>query len=30
MDCTHMAFGISKRAARNVVSEIQAFLDEQG
>ena len=30
MDCTHMAFGISKRAARNVVSEIQAFLNEQG
>lgn len=30
MDCTHMAFGISRRAARNVVSEIQAFLNEQG
>lgn len=30
MDCTHMAFGISRRAARDVVSEIQTFLEEQG
>jgi pimeloyl-ACP methyl ester carboxylesterase len=30
LDCTHMAFGISGKAARNVVREIQAFLDEHG
>jgi pimeloyl-ACP methyl ester carboxylesterase len=29
LDCTHMAFGISKRAARDVVREIEAFLEEQ-
>jgi pimeloyl-ACP methyl ester carboxylesterase len=29
LDCTHMAFGISKRAACDVVREIEAFLEEQ-
>jgi pimeloyl-ACP methyl ester carboxylesterase len=29
MDCTHMAFGVSARAARAVVREIEAFLEEQ-
>jgi pimeloyl-ACP methyl ester carboxylesterase len=28
LDCTHMAFGISGRAARDVVREIERFLDE--
>lgn len=28
LDCHHMAFGVSKRAARNVVQSIKAFLDE--
>ena len=30
LDCTHMAFGISKRAARDVVREIGLFLEELG
>ena len=30
LDCTHMAFGVSARAARDVVREIETFLDEQG
>jgi alpha-beta hydrolase superfamily lysophospholipase len=30
LDCTHMAFGISGRAARDVVREIEIFLDEVG
>jgi dienelactone hydrolase len=30
LDCTHMAFGISGRAARDVVQEIEIFLDEVG
>jgi len=30
LDCTHMAFGVSARAARDVVREIGAFLEEQG
>jgi pimeloyl-ACP methyl ester carboxylesterase len=30
LDCTHMAFGVSARAARDVVREIEVFLDEQG
>ena len=30
LDCTHMAFGVSARAARDVVREIELFLDEQG
>jgi hypothetical protein len=30
LDCTHMAFGISKRAAREVVREIERFLEEIG
>jgi len=29
LDCTHMAFGVSATAARDVVREIEAFLDEQ-
>ena len=29
LDCTHMAFGVSSRAAANVVREIEAFLREQ-
>ncbi|MEO8455301.1 MAG: alpha/beta hydrolase [Sphingomicrobium sp.] len=29
LDCTHMAFGVSRIAARNVVREIHRFLDEQ-
>ena len=29
MDCTHMAFGISARAARDIVREIGKFLEEQ-
>ena len=29
LDCTHMAFGVSAAAARDVVREIEAFLDEQ-
>jgi homoserine acetyltransferase len=29
LDCTHMAFGISARAARQVVHEIGKFLEEQ-
>jgi hypothetical protein len=28
LDCHHMAFGISKRAARDVVVEVQKFLKE--
>ena len=27
-DCTHMAFGVSRRTARKVVEEIQKFLEE--
>ena len=27
-DCTHMAFGVSRRTARKVVDEIQRFLAE--
>ena len=30
LDCTHMAFGVSARAARDVVREIDRFLEEQG
>jgi pimeloyl-ACP methyl ester carboxylesterase len=30
MDCTHMGFGISKRAARDAVREISLFLEEVG
>ena len=30
LDCTHMAFGVSARAARDVVREIETFLEEQG
>jgi pimeloyl-ACP methyl ester carboxylesterase len=30
LDCTHMAFGISKRVARDAVREISAFLEELG
>ena len=30
LDCTHMAFGISSRAARDVVQEISLFLEELG
>jgi hypothetical protein len=30
LDCTHMAFGISGRAAKDVVREITAFLEELG
>ena len=30
LDCTHMAFGISARAAQDVVREIRRFLEEQG
>lgn len=30
MRCTHMAFGVSKGTARDVVSEIQLFLEELG
>jgi hypothetical protein len=30
LDCTHMAFGISARAAQEVVREIELFLDERG
>jgi pimeloyl-ACP methyl ester carboxylesterase len=30
LDCTHMAFGVSRRAARDVVREIDRFLEEQG
>ena len=30
LDCTHMAFGVSGRAAREVVREIGRFLEEQG
>jgi pimeloyl-ACP methyl ester carboxylesterase len=29
LDCHHMAFGISKRAAREVVREVKRFLEEQ-
>ena len=29
LDCHHMAFGISRRAARDVVAEIQRFLKDQ-
>jgi pimeloyl-ACP methyl ester carboxylesterase len=29
LDCTHMAFGVSRSAAREVVREIDRFLDEQ-
>lgn len=29
LDCTHMAFGVSRTAAKNVVREIHRFLDEQ-
>jgi pimeloyl-ACP methyl ester carboxylesterase len=29
LDCTHMAFGISARAAREVMREIECFLEEQ-
>ena len=30
MDCTHMAFGMSPRAARQVVLEIDSFLKKHG
>jgi pimeloyl-ACP methyl ester carboxylesterase len=30
LDCTHMAFGVSTRAARDVMREIGRFLDELG
>ena len=30
LDCTHMAFGVSGRAARDAVREIEIFLDEVG
>jgi len=30
MRCTHMAFGVSKRTARQVVGEIRLFLEELG
>lgn len=30
LDCTHMAFGMSPRAARQVVREIDSFLKKQG
>ena len=30
LDCTHMAFGVSTGAARDVVREIDRFLEEQG
>ena len=29
LDCTHMAFGVSRRAAREVVREIDRFLKKQ-
>jgi dienelactone hydrolase len=29
LDCTHMAFGVSKRAARNAVREIDQFLEQR-
>jgi pimeloyl-ACP methyl ester carboxylesterase len=29
LDCTHMAFGVSARAARDVVREIERFLEER-
>jgi hypothetical protein len=29
-NCTHMAFGVSKAAARQVVQEIERFLEEEG
>jgi pimeloyl-ACP methyl ester carboxylesterase len=29
LDCAHMAFGVSARAARDVVLEIECFLEEQ-
>jgi pimeloyl-ACP methyl ester carboxylesterase len=30
LTCTHMGFGVSARAGREIVGEIAAFLDEQG
>ena len=30
IDCTHMAFGVSRRTAREVVREVQEFLRELG
>ena len=30
LDCTHMGFGVSARAAREICGEIELFLDEQG
>ena len=30
LDCHHMAFGVSRNAARKVVKELKRFLDEQG
>ena len=30
LDCTHMAFGVSRRTAREVVREVQEFLRELG
>lgn len=30
LDCTHMAFGISGRAAQNVVREVEKFIEEIG
>jgi pimeloyl-ACP methyl ester carboxylesterase len=30
LNCTHMAFGVSKAAARQVVQEIERFLEEEG
>jgi pimeloyl-ACP methyl ester carboxylesterase len=30
LDCTHMAFGVSARAAREVTREIRRFLKEKG
>jgi hypothetical protein len=28
IDCAHMAFGVSKRAARDVVRQVRKFLEE--
>jgi hypothetical protein len=30
MDCAHMAFGVSRRATRQVVREIDSFLKKHG
>ena len=29
MDCTHMAFGVSRKTARDVVTQLQTFLKTQ-